>query len=149
MNLESQINDQIKVAMRAKDDASKRSLRAIKAEILKEKTKAGGDGELSDENAMKILMKMAKQRRDSIDIFREQNREDLAVKEEEELNVISKFLPEQMSEDEVKGKVQEIITKVGASSPKEIGKVMGTAMKELAGKADGKMISRLAKELLS
>lgn len=149
MNLESQINDQIKVAMRAKESATLRSLRAIKSEILKEKTKAGGSGDVSEDNAMKILMKMAKQRRDSIDIFREQNREDLAVKEEEELKVIAKFLPEQMSEAEVKEKVQGIIEKVGAGSPKEIGKVMGVAMKELAGKADGKLISKLAKELLS
>lgn len=149
MNLESQINDQIKVAMRAKESATLRSLRSIKAEILKEKTKAGGSGDVSEDIGMKILMKMAKQRRDSIDIFREQNREDLAIKEEEELKVISQFLPEQMSEAEVKEKVQGIITKVGADSPKEIGKVMGVAMKELAGKADGKLISKLAKELLS
>lgn len=149
MSLESQINDKIKIAMREKDDASKRSLRAIKAEILKEKTKAGGTGEVSEDSAMKILMKMAKQRRDSMQIFREQNREDLAVKEDEELKVINQFLPEQMSEEEVKDKVKGIIEQVGASSPQEIGKVMGVAMKQLAGKADGKLISKLAKELLS
>lgn len=149
MNLESHINDQIKVAMRAKDSATLRSLRAIKAEILKEKTKAGGTGDVSEDIGMKILMKMAKQRKDSIDIFREQNREDLAIKEEEELKVISQFLPEQMGEDEVKEKLKGIIEKVGASSPADMGKVMGSAMKEFAGKADGKLISKLTKELLA
>lgn len=149
MNLESQINEQIKTAMRAKESGTLRSLRAIKAEILKEKTKAGGTGDVSEDIGLKILMKMAKQRRDSIAIFREQNREDLALKEEEELKVIAQFLPEQMSEDDVKAKVKEVIEKVGASSPSEIGKVMGVAMKELAGKADGKLISKLAKELLA
>jgi len=148
MNLEAQINEQIKTAMRAKEAATLRSLRAIKAELLKEKTKEGGNGEVSDDNALKILTKMAKQRRDSISIFKEQSREDLAVIEEEELKVIAQFLPEQMGEAEVAEKLKEVIAQVGASGPGDMGKVMGTAMKVFAGKADGKLISKLTKELL-
>jgi len=149
MNLEAQINDQIKTAMRAKEASTLRSLRAIKAELLKEKTKEGGNGEVSDDNALKILTKMAKQRRDSMAIFKEQNREDLAVIEQEELKVIAQFLPEQMSEADVAVKLKEIIAQVGAAGPGDIGKVMGAAMKAFAGKADGKLISKLTKELLS
>lgn len=148
MNLEAQINEQIKTAMRAKEAATLRSLRAIKAELLKEKTKEGGNGEVSDDNALKILTKMAKQRRDSISIFKEQSREDLAVIEEEELKVIAQFLPEQMGEAEVAEKLKEVIAQVGASGPGDMGKVMGAAMKAFAGKADGKLISKLTKELL-
>lgn len=148
MNLEAQINEQIKAAMRAKETAALRSLRAIKAELLKEKTKEGGNGEVSDDNALKILTKMAKQRRDSISIFKEQNRNDLAVIEEEELKIIAQFLPEQMGEAEVAEKLKEVIAQVGASGPGDMGKVMGAAMKVFAGKADGKLISKLTRELL-
>ena len=149
MSLEKEITEKLKAAMKAKDQIALRSLRAIKSEIMKEKTKEGGNGEMTDEAGMKILTKMAKQRRDSISIFKEQGRDDLAQTEQEELDVIAKFLPEQMGEAEVTEKVKAIIAKVGASSPADIGKVMGVAMKELAGKADGKLISTVARNILS
>jgi len=149
MNLETQIMDKLKEAMRNKDQAALRTLRAIKSEILKEKTSEGFSGEISEETELKMLTKMAKQRKDSMAVFNEQGREDLAQTEEEELLVIQQFLPEQMSEDEVKQKVESIIQQVGASSQADIGKVMGIAMKELQGKADGKLISALARQLLS
>ncbi len=149
MSLEKQIMGKLKEAMRSKDQASLRTLRAIKAELLKEKTSEGFSGEISEEVELKILTKMAKQRRDSIDTFKEQSRDDLAQTEEEELNVIKQFLPEQLSEDAVKDKVASIIETVGANGPADIGKVMGVAMKELQGKADGKLISSVARELLS
>lgn len=149
MSLEKEITEKLKAAMKAKDQIALRSLKAIKSEIMKEKTKEGGNGEMTDEAGMKILTKMAKQRRDSISIFKEQGRDDLAQTEQEELDVIAKFLPEQMGEAEVTEKVKAIIAKVGASSPADIGKVMGVAMKELAGKADGKLISTVARNILS
>lgn len=149
MNLEQQIMAEMKEAMKAKDEASLRGLRAIKAEIIKAKTEPGANGELSDETANKMLQKMLKQRKDSLEIFRTQNRDDLAKKEEEEISIIEKFLPAQMSETELKEALQKIIEQVGASSPADMGKVMGIATKQLAGKADGKAISAIVKELLA
>jgi len=149
MNLEQQVMDQIKDAMKSKDEAALRSLRAIKAEIIKAKTDPGANGELSDDVATKMLQKMLKQRKDSLEIYRTQQRDDLAKKEDEEIVIIEKFLPAQMSEDELKEELKKIIEHVGASSPADMGKVMGVATKQLAGKADGKTISAAVKELLT
>lgn len=149
MSLEQQIMTDLKAAMLAKDEAALRSLRAIKAAILLAKTAEGGNGEVSAEDEIKLLQKMVKQRKDSLEIFQQQNRPELAKKEEEEIAVIEKFLPKQMSTEEVKAALADIITTVGASSPADMGKVMGAATKQLAGKADGKTISALVKELLA
>ena len=149
MNLEQQVMAEMKEAMKAKDEAALRGLRAIKAEIIKAKTEPGAGGELSDETANKMLQKMLKQRKDSLEIYRTQQRDDLAKKEDEEIVIIEKFLPAQMSEDELKEELKKIIEHVGASSPADMGKVMGVATKQLAGKADGKTISAAVKELLT
>jgi uncharacterized protein YqeY len=148
MSLELDINGAIKTAMLAKAEAELRALRAIKAAILTAKT-AEGAGELTEADEQKILQKLSKQRKDSLEIFRAQNREDLAVKEEEELVVIARYLPQQLDEAALRAAVAEIITSVGAASAADMGKVMGAATKQLAGKADGKMISALVKELLT
>ncbi len=139
----------MKEAMKSKNEAALRGLRAIKAEIIKAKTEPGANGQLSDETAGKMLQKMVKQRRDSLDIFRQQNREDLAAKEVEEIAIIEQFLPKQLSEEELKAALQAIIAETGASSAADLGKVMGLATKKLAGQADGKAISTLVKTLLS
>ena len=149
MSLELTINSAIKTAMLAKNEAELRALRAIKAAILLAKTAEGGTGELTGTDETKMLQKLAKQRKDSLEIFRQQNREDLAKKEEEELEVIERFLPKQLSDSELREALVRIIAETGASSPADMGKVMGTATKQLAGKADGKAISALVKELLS
>lgn len=149
MSLEQKVTEQIKDAMRAKDEAGLRTLRAIKAAILIEKTAEGATGEISEATELKMLQKMAKQRRDSIDIFVTQNREDLASKEREELEIIEKFLPRQMSPEELQAAVKAIIEQTGASSPADMGKVMGVASKQLAGQAEGKAISDAVKSLLS
>ncbi len=149
MSLETRIMDEMKTAMKAKDEAGLRTLRAIKAEILKEKTAAGAKEAMTEADETKMLQRMAKQRRDSLDIFKTQNRADLAQKEEEELAIIARFLPEQMSPEALRSAVQEIITQTGASGPADMGKVMGAANKALAGKADGKAISEAVKDLLA
>ncbi|KAA0989734.1 GatB/YqeY domain-containing protein [Dyadobacter aurulentus] len=149
MSLKSQVESGIKDAMRAKDQDTLRALRAIKSLILLEETKGGASGELTADDELKLLTKAAKQRRESADIYKTQNREDLLQKEEAELAVIEQFLPKQLTEDEVKAKLQEIITRVGASAPSDMGKVMGVATKELAGQADGKVVSALVKGLLA
>jgi hypothetical protein len=149
MSLEQQIMAEMKEAMKAKDEATLRGLRAIKAEIIKAKTEPGAGGEIDEATEQKFLQKMMKQRKDSLEIFEKQGRADLAVKEKEEMAVIEKFLPKQLSEAEIKEAVSNIITAVGASSPADMGKVMGVASKELAGKADGKTISGIVKELLA
>jgi uncharacterized protein YqeY len=148
MSLEQKIMTELKAAMLAKDEAALRSLRAIKAAILLAKTAEGAGDSLSEDDEIKMLQKMVKQRKDSLEIFQQQNRPELAKKEEEEIAVIEKFLPKQLSVEEVKAAVAVIIANVGASSPADMGKVMGAATKELAGKADGKTISALVKELL-
>ncbi|RFS23989.1 GatB/YqeY domain-containing protein [Chitinophaga silvatica] len=148
MSLETNINAEIKTAMLGKKEADLRALRAIKAAILVAKTAEGATGELTEADEQKLLQKLAKQRKDSLEIFRTQNREDLAVKEEEELAVIERFLPKQLTEEELKNEIAAIIASTGASSPADMGKVMGVATKQLAGKADGKAISALVKELL-
>ena len=149
MSLEQKIMTDLKAAMLAKDEAGLRSLRAVKAAILLAKTAEGGTGELKEEDEIKLLQKLVKQRKDSLEIFQQQNRTDLAKKEEEEIAVIEKFLPKQMSAAELKEEIEKIISNVGASSPADMGKVMGIATKQLAGKADGKAISALVKELLA
>ena len=139
----------LKTAMLAKDEKALRSLRAIKAAILLAKTSEGAGGDLKEDDEIKLLQKLVKQRKDSLDIFQQQNRTDLAQKEKEEIEIIEKFLPKQLSAEEIRSEVAGIITEVGASSPADMGKVMGVATKKLAGKADGKTISALVKELLS
>lgn len=139
----------MKEAMKAKDEATLRGLRAIKAEIIKAKTEPGAGGEIDEATEQKFLQKMMKQRKDSLEIFEKQGRADLAAKEREEMAVIEKFLPKQLSEAEIKEAVNKIIAATGASSPADMGKVMGVASKELAGKADGKTISGIVKELLA
>ena len=149
MSLETQIMEQMKDAMKAKDEPALRGLRAVKAEIIKMKTEPGANGQISEEGELKLLQKLVKQRKDSLEIFEKQNREDLAVKEREELAIIEKFLPKQMSADELTAEVKAIIEQVGAKSPADMGKVMGVASKQLAGKADGKAISETVKQLLA
>lgn len=149
MNLEQKIMAEMKDAMKAKDEATLRGMRAIKAEIIKAKTEPGAGGEISEEKELAMLQKMMKQRKDSLEIFQQQGREDLAKKEQEEMAIIERFLPKQMSADELKTELQQIITEVGASSPADMGKVMGVATKRFAGRADGKTISALVKELLA
>lgn len=139
----------MKDAMKAKNEAALRGLRAIKAAIILAKTSEGAGGELKEEDETKLLQKLVKQRRDSLEIFQKQNREDLAQKEQEEIAVIEKFLPKQMTAEELKAGLSEIIAQVGATSPADMGKVMGAATKQFAGKADGKAISAAVKELLS
>jgi uncharacterized protein YqeY len=139
---------ELKAAMIAKNEAALRGLRAIKAALLLAKTAEGKVGEITEDDEMKILQKLAKQRKDSLEIFVAQNREDLAQKERDELEVIEKFLPKQMTEEELRDAIQQVIAEVGATSGADLGKVMGTASKKLAGKADGKAISAMAKQLL-
>ena len=141
--------EELKNAMRAKDEAGLRTLRAIKAAIIIEKTAEGATGEITEAMELKMLQKLAKQRKDSLEIFEKQNREDLAAKEREELAIIERFLPQQMSADELKAAVSDIIAQVGATSPADMGKVMGVASKQLAGKIDGKAISEMVKTLLA
>jgi uncharacterized protein YqeY len=149
MSLETQIMAEMKDAMKAKNEGVLRSLRAIKAEIIKAKTEPGAGGEINEATEQKFLQKMVKQRRDSLEIFEKQGREDLAAKEKEELEVIERFLPKQLSEAEIKEAVAAIIAQTGASSPADMGKAMGAASKQLAGLADGKTISNIVKDLLS
>jgi len=149
MNLEQKVMDQMKDAMKSKDEASLRALRAIKAEIIKAKTEPGAAGEVSEEKEIGLLQKMMKQRKDSLEIYQQQNREDLAKKELEEISIIEKFLPQQLTGDELKTELQKIISDTGASLPADMGKVMGAATKKLAGRADGKTISAMVKELLA
>jgi uncharacterized protein YqeY len=149
MALKEQIEGDIKKAMLAKDKDGLRALRAIKSLILLEETKEGSTGTLTQDSEMKLLTKAAKQRRESADIYKSQNREDLAEAELQELEVIERYLPKQLSEAEIRTRLQEIIDRVGAKGPADMGKVMGVATKELAGQADGKVVSGLVKEMLS
>lgn len=149
MSLEEKVMAQMKDAMKAKDEALLRGLRAIKAEIIKAKTDPGANGQISEEGEMKLLQKLVKSRKDSLEIYTQQNRPDLAVKESDEIAVIEKFLPQQLSEAELKEAVTKIIAEVGAAGPQDLGKVMGVASKQLAGKADGKAVAAMVKELLT
>ena len=149
MGLEQQVMAEMKDAMKSKNEGVLRSLRAIKAEIIKAKTEPGAGGEIDEATEQKFLQKMMKQRRDSLEIFEKQGRADLASKEKEEMEVIEKFLPKQLSEADIREAVAKIIIETGAASPADMGKVMGVASKQLAGLADGKTISNIVKELLS
>jgi uncharacterized protein len=149
MSLEQKVMTDLKTAMLAKDEKALRSLRAIKAAILLAKTSEGAGGDLKEEDEVKLLQKLIKSRKDSLEIYTAQNRKDLAVKEEEEIAIIEKFLPEQMSQEDLKTILRKIIADTGASSPADMGKVMGVATKQLAGKIDGKSISTTVKELLA
>ncbi len=149
MGLEQNVMAEMKDAMKAKNEAALRGLRAIKAAIIIAKTSEGARGELKEEDETRLLQKLVKQRRDSFEIFKNQNREDLAQKEQEEINIIEKFLPKQMTAEELKNQLSAIISQLGGSSPADMGKVMAAATKQLAGKADGKAISAAVKELLS
>ena len=149
MNLETQIMAQMKDAMKAKDEAALRTLRAIKAEIIKAKTEPGAGGEINETTEQKFLQKMVKQRKDSLEIFEQQGRADLAIKEKEELEIIQRFLPKQMSEEEIEEEIKKIIQSVGATSAADMGKVMGIASKQLAGKAEGKIVIEIVISLLA
>lgn len=148
MSLEQNIMAEMKEAMKSKNEAVLRSLRAIKAEIIKAKTEPGAGGEIDEATEQKFLQKMMKQRKDSLEIFEQQGRTDLAAKEKEEMEVIARFLPKQLSEEELKEALKLIIAETGAASAADMGKVMGAASKQLAGKADGKTISAMVKQLL-
>ncbi|MBK9637907.1 MAG: GatB/YqeY domain-containing protein [Bacteroidetes bacterium] len=148
MSLEQSIMADLKTAMLTKNEAGLRAIRAIKSAILLAKTSAGGK-ELSEEDEVKMLQKLVKQRQESISIYETQQREDLAAPEREEVAIISKYLPEMMSEEDVRKAVKAAIEQTGAKSPAEMGKVMGVVTKALAGKADNKMVSALVKELLN
>jgi len=148
MTLEEKINNDLKTAMKAKDQVALRGIRAIKSAIMLAKT--DGSGKAIDEaTEIKMLQKLVKQRKDSLDIFEKQEREDLAVKEREEISIIERYLPEQMSEEELEAIIKQIVEQTGADSMKDMGKVMGMASQKLAGKADGKTISGIVKRLLS
>ncbi len=149
MSLKQQIDQDIKQAMLAKNKEELEALRGIKSLILLAETEKGGSGEVASDVENKLLMKAAKQRKESADIFTQQNRADLAEKELKQLEVISRYLPKQLSEEELTAELKKIIEATGAKSPAEIGKVMGVATKQLSGKADGKMISELVKKLLA
>ena len=149
MGLEQTINNDIKAAMLAKDKLRLESLRSIKAAILLAKTAEGATGEISAEDEIKMLQKMVKQRKDSAEIYAQQNRSELAEKELAEAAVIEAYLPKQLAEEELIPIIKEIAVSVNATSPKDMGKVMGVASKQLAGKADGKLIAELVKKILN
>ena len=149
MSLKDTINTGVKEAMKAKDQDRLRTLRAIKSAILIAETETGAKTELTSDDEMKILMKLAKQRKDSAAMYKEQNRDDLYQTEAAELAILEDFLPKQLSDEELTVKLKEIISTVGASGPQDMGKVMGASTKQLAGLADGKAISAKVKELLS
>ena len=148
MNIFDQVSDDIKKAMLARDKVRLEALRGIKKEFLEAKTAKGANGELTDETANKILVKMVKQRKESAGIYKENNRPELAENELAEAAVIEEYLPKQLSEEELEAALKEIIAETGAQGPKDMGKVMGMATKKLAGKAEGKAISAKVKELL-
>lgn len=149
MSLEEKVMAKMKDAMKTKNEPLLRALRSIKAEIIKAKTDPGAGGNIDEATELKFLTKMVKQRKEAAEIFEQQGRTDLAAKEKEEIDVIQDFLPKPLSEEELREKIKSIIDESGASSPADMGKVMGLATKELAGKADGKIISNIVKEILS
>lgn len=147
-NLFDRISEDIKKAMLAREKVRLEALRGVKKEFLEAKTAKGANGELSDETATKILVKMVKQRKESAAIYEANNRPELAANELEEASVIEEYLPKQLSEKELEDELKQIINSVGAAGPKDMGKVMGVATKQLAGRAEGKAISAKVKELL-
>ncbi len=148
MSLQQELMVKIKEAMKSKDKVALESLRAIKSEILLAQTKGGTSDGLTQDDEIKLLQKLVKQRKDSASIYKEQGREDLAEPELAQVKIIAQFLPEQLSENELKEIISKIMETVGATSMKDMGKVMGMASKQLAGKADGKAISTVVKQLL-
>lgn len=149
MSLEEKVMADLKTAMLAKDEKSLRSLRAIKAAIINLKTSEGFSGVVKDDDEIKLLQKLVKQRKESLEIYEKQNRKDLADKEKEEIDVIEKFLPKQMNEKELKEIIASIVKETGATTQADMGKVMGMANKQLAGKADGKTVAAIVKEILA
>ncbi len=149
MDLEQKVMAEMKEAMKTKNEPVLRSLRGIKAEIIKAKTEPGAGGEINTEKEISLLQKMVKQRKDALEIYKQQNRADLVQNEQEEINVIERFLPAQLSEEELRNELQQIITETGASSLADMGKVMSAATKKLAGRTDGKTISAVVKQLLA
>ncbi len=149
MSLKTRIDNDIKAAMLSRNKEELEALRSIKSMILLAETEKGGTGEISDDAGNKLLMKAAKQRKESAEIFQQQNRNDLADRELFQLNVINRYLPKQLSDDELRAALKSIISEVGASGPQDMGKVMGVATKKLAGQADGKVISEWVKKLLT
>lgn len=149
MSLEKQVMDKMKVAMKAKDSVALSSLRSIKSEILKAKTSGDFSGEMTEAEELKLIQKLVKQRKDSAQLYKEQNREDLAEEELNEVKILEDFLPKQMSEEAIAKEVKKIIEQTGASSMKDMGKVMGMASKQMAGKAEGAVISKIVKQELA
>ena len=149
MSLEQKVMADLKNAMLAKDEKSLRSLRAIKAALINLKTSEGFSGEVKEDDEIKLLQKLVKQRKESLEIYEKQDRKDLAATEREEIEVIEKFLPKQLSEEELKSVIASIIKETGAHSQADMGKVMGMANKQLGGKADGKTIAAVVKEMLA
>jgi hypothetical protein len=149
MNLKSRIDEELKSAMRAKDQARLRTLRAIKTAFVLASSQKGASRDMDDADALKILQKLAKQRKDSLEIYEREGREDLAAVEREELKIIEAFLPEPISDEELEKTLREIIESTGAREPRDMGRVMGAAATKLAGRADNKRIAAMAKKLLS
>ncbi len=149
MTIFDQVNEDIKSAMKNREEGRLRALRGVKSALLLAKTEKGAGDKLSDEKEMQVLQKLLKQRKESFDIYTQQNRPELAEVEAEEIAVIEKFLPAQMSEDELRAILNTIIATMGATGPQHIGKIMGAATKQLAGKADGKAVSAMVKAMLS
>ena len=149
MGLEQQVMEQMKEAMKSKNEAMLRGLRAIKAEIIKAKTEPGANGVITEDAELKMLQKMMKSRKDSLEIYQQQSRSDLAQKEMEEIAIIEKFLPAQLSEEALTEALKQIIAQTGATGLPDLGKVMGVASKQFAGQADGKLIAALVKQLLT
>ena len=148
MSLDANLNNEIKNAMLQKEEAKLRTLRAIKSAFLLAKTEKGGNGQISEEQELKVLQKLFNQRKESFEIFTKENRAELAAKEKEEMDIIGAYLPAQLSDEELKSTIQQIIQTLGVTSIKEMGKVMGAASKQLLGKAEGGRISSVVKELL-
>jgi len=148
MTLEERIAQDLKEAMKNKDEAAKRGIRAIKQAILLQKT-SGSEEAISPEVEIKMLQKLVKQRRESLEIYEKQDREDLARLEREEIEIIERYLPEQLSEDQLKAELEKIVQETGADSMKDMGKIMGIATQRLAGRADGKAISQVVRQILS
>jgi uncharacterized protein len=149
MSLEQKVMTDLKTAMLGKDEKSLRSLRAIKAAIINLKTSEGFSGEIKEDDEIKLLQKLVKQRKESLDIYEKQSRNDLAEKEREEIEVIEKFLPKQLSQEQLKEVIASIIKETGATSQADMGKVIGMANKQLGGKADGKTIAAVVKDILA
>lgn len=148
MSLDQNMNQELKDAMLSKNEPKVRTLKAIKSAFIIAKTEKGANGEISTEQEIKILQKLFNQRKESLDIFTRENRPELAVKEKEEMDIIASYLPKQMNDDELKTIIQETITETGASSIKDMGKVIGSVSKKVAGQAEGARISAMVKELL-